>query len=200
MRDARQAPYCKPRPASLDVNVTGTLNLLEEAAAAGVGSFVLTSTTSVYGHALSPPAGELAAWITEQTVPMPKNIYGITKLVAENLCELFARDRGLPSIVLRTGRFFPEQDDDETARLSYDSTNLKVNEFLYRRADIADVAHAHLLAMEQAPKMGFRKLRCVPAYEAEYRRRKWGDLKIRIFTYAKVQSALIPQVLAAAGA
>ncbi len=79
---------------------------------------------------------------------MPKNIYGITKLVAENLCELFARDRGLPSIVLRTGRFFPEQDDDETARLSYDSTNLKVNEFLYRRADIADVAHAHLRLIE----------------------------------------------------
>ena len=185
------------RQAFVDVNVSGTLNLLEEATAAGVGSFVFTSTTSVYGHALSPPAGSRPHGSPSRRCPC-QNIYGITKLVGENLCELFARDRGLPSIVLRTGRFFPEQDDDETARLRYDSTNLKVNEFLYRRADIADVAHAHLLAMEQAPKIRFRKFiisattpfecadlaelrrdaaavvrRYVPAYEAEYRRLKW---------------------------
>jgi nucleoside-diphosphate-sugar epimerase len=34
----------------IDVNVTGTLNLLEEAASAGVESFVFTSTTSVFGR------------------------------------------------------------------------------------------------------------------------------------------------------
>src|SRR5262249_34118766 len=45
----------------VDVNVTGTLNLLEEAAAAGVESFVFTSTTSVFGDALAPPAGAPAA-------------------------------------------------------------------------------------------------------------------------------------------
>jgi nucleoside-diphosphate-sugar epimerase len=149
------------RQAFVDVNITGTLNLLEEAASAGVKSFVFTSTTSVYRHVLAPPAGEPAAWITEGVVPKPKNIYGITKLAAENLCELFAQDGGLPSIVLRTGRFFPEQDDDKAARQSYDDTNLKVNEFLNRRADIADVVSAHLR-------------RHFPGYEAEYRRRKWS--------------------------
>jgi hypothetical protein len=41
----------------VDTNITGTLNLLEEAASAGVRSFVFTSTTSVFGHALTPPAG-----------------------------------------------------------------------------------------------------------------------------------------------
>ena len=41
----------------VDVNITGTLNLLEEAVAAGVGAFVYTSTTSVFGDALVPPAG-----------------------------------------------------------------------------------------------------------------------------------------------
>src|SRR5215475_2638771 len=39
----------------VDTNITGTLNLLEEAVATGVGSFIFTSTTSVFGRALSPP-------------------------------------------------------------------------------------------------------------------------------------------------
>ena len=39
----------------VDTNITGTLNLLEEAVAAGVKSFIYTSTTSVFGDALVPP-------------------------------------------------------------------------------------------------------------------------------------------------
>ncbi len=49
----------------VDVNITGTLNLLEEAAAASVTAFIYTSTTSVFGDALTPPPGEPAAWVTE---------------------------------------------------------------------------------------------------------------------------------------
>lgn len=134
----------------VDTNVTGTLNLLEEAAAAGVGAFVFTSTTSVYGRALTPSADAPAAWITEEVVPVPKNIYGVTKLAAEHLCELFHRNRGLPCLILRTSRFFPEADDRRETREAYADTNVKVNEFLYRRADIEDVVAAHLLAMEKA--------------------------------------------------
>jgi UDP-glucose 4-epimerase len=95
----------------IDVNVTGTMNLLEEAVAAKVGAFVFTSTTSAFGDALSPERDAPAAWITEDVVPIPKNIYGITKLAAENLCELMHRLHALPCIVLRTSRFFPEDDD-----------------------------------------------------------------------------------------
>src|SRR5260370_35554587 len=82
----------------VDTNVTGTLNLLEEAVSAGVKSFVFTSTTSVFGHALTPPAGAPAAWITEEVVPVPKNIYGLTKLAAENLWEPFQKDTGFRCI------------------------------------------------------------------------------------------------------
>jgi UDP-glucose 4-epimerase len=114
----------------VDINITGTLNLFEEASMAGVEAFVFTSSTSVFGHALTPPAGAPAAWITEDVVPIPKNIYGVTKLAAENMCELFARDHGLPCAVLRTGRFFPEQDDDREMREGYEDRNLKVNELL----------------------------------------------------------------------
>ena len=183
----------------VDTNISGTLNLLEEAASAGIGSFVFTSTTSVFGHALTPPAGAPAAWITEEVVPVPKNIYGVTKLAAENICELIQQSSGLPCIVLRTSRFFPEEDDDKTARRTYDDANLKVNEFLYRRADIEDVVSAHMLAMQMAPTIGFGRYiisattpftrddvlqlrrgapsvvrRHAPSYDPEYRRRGWS--------------------------
>lgn len=146
-----------PHQAFIATNITGTLTLLEEAVAAGVGCLVFTSTTSVYGHALRPARDAAALWIDEDVVPRPKNIYGITKLGAEQLCELFHRKHGLPCIVLRTARFFPEQDDDRKAREAYPDDNLKVNEFLYRRADIEDVAAAHLLAMSKAAAIGFER-------------------------------------------
>ena len=79
----------------VDVNISGTLNLLEEAATAGVTAFVYTSTTSVFGDALVPPPGEPAAWITEDVTAVPKNIYGVTKAAAEDLCQLFARNHSL---------------------------------------------------------------------------------------------------------
>ncbi|GAB2803117.1 NAD-dependent epimerase/dehydratase family protein [Dyella kyungheensis] len=141
----------------LDVNLTGTLSLLEEAVASGVDSFVYTSTTSVFGDALSPPAGEPAAWITEDVMPVPKNIYGVTKAAAEDLCQLFARNQGLATMVLRTSRFFPEEDDDRSVRGRYSDDNLKTNEYLHRRVDIEDVVGAHLLAARRAPMLGFRR-------------------------------------------
>jgi UDP-glucose 4-epimerase len=139
----------------VDVNVSGTLNLLEAACAAGTGAFVFTSTTSAFGDALSPPPGEPAAWITEAVAPRPKNIYGATKTAAEDLCQLFARNEGLPCLVLRTSRFFPEGDDDALARDAFDDANLKTSEFLYRRVDIADVVDAHELAIAAAPRLRF---------------------------------------------
>jgi UDP-glucose 4-epimerase len=139
----------------VDVNVTGTLTLLEAAVAAGVRCFVFTSTTSAFGRALVPPPGAPAAWIDEDVVPVPRNIYGVTKTAAEDLCELAHRDHGLPCLILRTSRFFPEGDDRDDIRASYDDLNIKVNELLNRRVDLADVVDAHRLALERAPELGF---------------------------------------------
>ncbi|WP_343746789.1 NAD(P)-dependent oxidoreductase [Chitinophaga sp.] len=139
----------------IDTNITGTLRLLEAAVAAGVGRFVFTSTTSVFGEAMAPVPGGPAVWVTPALAPMPKNIYGITKVAAEDLCRLFYRKQGLPCIVLRTSRFFPEIDDDRSKREAYDDTNLKVNELLFGRVDLADVVTAHLLAAENATAIGF---------------------------------------------
>jgi len=139
----------------IDTNVTGTLNLLESASAAGVKSFVFTSTTSAFGSQLRPGAGEAAVWVTEELPSVPKNIYGATKLMAENLCELFFRERRLPVVVLRTSRFFPEDDDDPAMRSAYTLDNAQANELLYRRLDIADAVSAHLLAVASAGEIGF---------------------------------------------
>jgi nucleoside-diphosphate-sugar epimerase len=145
------------RQAFVDTNVTGTLVLLEESVAAGVGAFVHTSTTSAFGRALTPGEGAPAAWITEDVVPRPRNIYGATKVAAEDLCELLARDHGLPCLILRTSRFFPEKDDSEQVRTGYADANAKVNELLYRRIDLSDVVGAHLAALDKAPQIGFAR-------------------------------------------
>ena len=182
----------------VETNVLGTLILLEEAARAGVRSFVMTSTTSAFGDALNPPPGEPAAWIDESVAPVPKNIYGVSKTAAEDLCRLFSRNEGLACVVLRTSRFFPEEDDDPEARAAFADANLKANEFLFRRVAIEDVVEAHLVAAERAPSIGFGKyvisattpfrredaarLRTdaaavvrqrVPGWEDEYARRGW---------------------------
>lgn len=201
----------------VDTNVTGTLNLLEEAAGAGVGAFVFTSSTSAFGRALTPGPDDPAAWITEEVVAIPRNIYGVTKVAAEDLCELFARDRGLPCVVLRTSRFFPEEDDREEIRSAYDDSNVKVNEFLYRRVDLQDAVAAHLLALERARSIGFGCFivsattpfsrddlvdlrrdapavvrRLFPEYEAEYRRRGWKMFPSlgRVYVNARAREVL----------
>lgn len=182
----------------IDTNITGTLTLLEEAVSAGVDSFIFTSTTSTFGDALVPPRGAPAAWITEEVKPIPKNIYGATKTAAEDLCRLFYRNFQLPCLILRTSRFFPEEDDQKAVRAEYSNLNAKANELLYRRADIEDIVSAHLLAMEKAPEIGFDRYiisatspfteadlpqlatdapvvvsRLFPAYENIYQRQGW---------------------------
>ncbi len=143
------------RQAFVDTNITGTLTLLEAAVAAGVSSFVFTSTTSVFGRALAPAVTAPATWVTEDMVPVPRNVYGVTKSAAEDLCELVSRNHGLPCVVLRTSRFFPEGDDLDEVRATYEDANVKANELLYRRVDLEDVVSAHRLAIDRAPEIGF---------------------------------------------
>lgn len=143
------------------VNVQGTLNLLEEAVAPGskVDRFIFTSTTSLMIsreiRAGSSGGANKAAWITEKLTPLlPRNIYGVTKLSAEHLCRLFHELHGLPVIILRTSRFFPEEDD--MAHLILQSEpNTKANEFLFRRLTVEDAAESHVVALSKAPAVGF---------------------------------------------
>lgn len=143
-----------PRQAFIDVNVSGTLNLLEAAVAAKASRFVFTSTTSLMiSSAIREGRGDKAVWIDETLAPLePRNVYGITKLAAEQMCRLVHNEHGLPVIVLRTGRFFPENDDTHQI---LSGENMKANELLHRRLTVEDAAEAHLVALERAPELGF---------------------------------------------
>lgn len=143
-----------PAQEFVDVNVTGTLNLLRAAAEAGHDRFVFTSTTSLMvSQAVREEAGPAAVWLDERSGPLePRNIYGVTKLAAEGLCRLHHLERGLSCVVLRTGRFFPEDDDTHG---DPPGPNLKANELLNRRLTVEDAAEAHAVALERAPAVGF---------------------------------------------
>jgi nucleoside-diphosphate-sugar epimerase len=78
----------------LERNVRATRRLLEAVWQAGSPRFVHASSASVYGPDGGGPTGEDAA-------RRPASPYGLSKLAAEELVELYARERGVPSTVLR---------------------------------------------------------------------------------------------------
>ena len=142
------------RQAFVDVNVTGTLNLLEAAVKHRTSSFVFTSTTSLMiTQSVRDEIAEAAVWLDETSGPLsPRNIYGATKRAAEELCRLVHTDHSLAVIILRTARFFPEEDDTHR---TLTGENMKANEFLHRRLTVEDCARAHVVALEQATQVGF---------------------------------------------
>lgn len=140
--------------AFVDVNVTGTLNLLQAAAATGVSRFVYTSTTSLMiSERIRAELDDAAVWLDEESGPLaPRNMYGVTKLAAENLCRIHHVEQRLNCVVLRVGRFFPEEDDSQR---ELPGPNLKANEMLHRRLTVHDAARAHIAALEAASDLGF---------------------------------------------
>ncbi|MFJ6323805.1 MULTISPECIES: NAD-dependent epimerase/dehydratase family protein [unclassified Rhizobium] len=113
------------------VNVEGTRLLAEAALSCGIRRFVFTSTTALYGHAVTPGR---CCWIDELTVPQPKSIYHRTKLAAEHALETVAFTE-LQARVLRMSRSFPEP------------ANAMASYRLHRGIDIRDVAAAHAMAL-----------------------------------------------------
>jgi len=162
------------RQAFIDVNVTGTLNLLEAAARVEVRSFVFTSTTSLMiTQAIRDETAGEAVWLDEDSGPLkPRNIYGITKRSAEELCRLIQAETGMPIVILRTARFFPEEDDTHR---DLSGENMKANEFLNRRLTVTDCARAHVVALERAPGIGFGKY--IVSAPTPFAREDAADLK-----------------------
>jgi nucleoside-diphosphate-sugar epimerase len=75
-------------------NVLATQAVLEAAKAHDVTKLVYASSSSVYGNAESYPTAETLR-------PQPVSPYGVTKLAAEHLCELYRTGFGLPTVSLR---------------------------------------------------------------------------------------------------
>ena len=75
-------------------NVLATQMLLECAKEVGIESFVCASSSSVYGDSAALP-------MREDAECRPFSPYGVTKLAAEHLARLYARNFGLPTVSLR---------------------------------------------------------------------------------------------------
>jgi len=112
-------------------NVDATSRLLDFAAGSGARHFVLTSTTSLYGHAFQQDCK--AVWVDEQLQPAPRDIYDETKLQAEGI--VASAGNALSVTSLRMSRCFPEPPD------------VMAWYRLHRGVDRRDVAEAHALAL-----------------------------------------------------
>jgi UDP-glucuronate 4-epimerase len=75
-------------------NVLVTQRVLEAARATGIGRLVFASSSSVYGNCTSYPT-------TEDSPLRPFSPYGVTKLAAESLCNLYSANWGVPAVSLR---------------------------------------------------------------------------------------------------
>jgi len=87
-------PYCNEHPySSSDINIRGTINVLDAAAANKVKKVFFASTAAVY-PIYDEAVGELHA-------TGPLDIYGLSKLTGEHLCNEFHLKTGIPTVVCR---------------------------------------------------------------------------------------------------
>jgi len=117
-----------------DVNVTGTKNILEGAAKAGAKRVVFTSSIWATGHG-NPPPDELP--IDESLTRAPREVYGLTKILGEQMCRYAAANYGMSTIAVRPGGIRP-------AELYAPAEAC----YLFGAVDVRDVAQAHVLALE----------------------------------------------------
>ena len=93
---------------SHEAAATATLRLLEAARAAGVATFVNSSSSSVYGNVSQPPMVE--------TMPtLPRSPYAVAKLAAEGYTRVFAALHGMRTVSLRYFNVFGPRQDPNSA-------------------------------------------------------------------------------------
>ncbi|KXK39721.1 MAG: UDP-glucose 4-epimerase [Candidatus Hinthialibacteria bacterium OLB16] len=131
-------------------NMGVTQRLLEACRTARIERFVNASSSSVYGNTPDLPA-------REDSRLCPASPYGVTKLAAEKLCDVYRSEMGVPAVSLRLFTVFgPRQRPDMAfdrfirAGLSGDPIHIygdgsQVRNFTY----VSDVADAFLLAAER---------------------------------------------------
>jgi UDP-glucose 4-epimerase len=124
------------------INVTGTFNVFEAARDAGVRRMVLSSTMGVYGRSLRRSA-DAFAWTAEDDPLLPGDVYGLSKVLCEEMGAYYARAHGIVTVALRFGMYVPESFVRYGFRL------------LYGGVDDRDVADAVLRSLTHEPPDGF---------------------------------------------
>ncbi|AIF51771.1 SDR family NAD(P)-dependent oxidoreductase [Pelosinus sp. UFO1] len=88
-----------------DVNISGTVNLLEACRKTNVKRIVFSSTAAVYGNATNLP-------VKEATPKGPTSFYGLSKLTCENYLSLYNQVYGLEFMILRYANVYGERQGD----------------------------------------------------------------------------------------
>lgn len=99
---ALQTPDCNAyRQMGLQINLGGTLNIIEAMKATGLRleRYIFASSIAVYGPRSSYPAGR----VPMLAEPKPVNLYGTWKLAGEQLSRIFCEETGVPTLSLRPG-------------------------------------------------------------------------------------------------
>ncbi len=92
----------------IDINVNGTLMVLEEAAKAGVKKLIYASSAAVYGN-------HSGAILREDMKADPHSVYAVTKLDGEHYCKIFSESGKLKTVSLRYFNVFGPRQDPESA-------------------------------------------------------------------------------------
>ena len=123
------------------INVTGTFNVYRAARDAGVSHVVLGSSMVVYGDI----GGGDEPWqaVTEQSPLRPANLYGLTKVLSEDIARYHATPGTISTVALRLGMFVPETFERYGFRL------------LFGGVDDRDVAQSVVRALDHRPQDGF---------------------------------------------
>lgn len=130
-------------------NILVTQKFLEDCLSLDIKKFVFASSSSVYGDVTGSP-------IRENSLPRPISPYGVTKLAAENLCFLYWKNYGIPTISLRYFTVYGPRQRPDMAINKFVKAVLKgkkvtiygngeqTRDFTY----ISDVVNANILAAE----------------------------------------------------
>ena len=131
------------------LNVVGTLNMLEAARLAGTKRFVFASSNAPLGKQ-PPPA-------TEDKAPLPISPYGASKLAGEGYCLAYHGSWGLGTVALRFANLYGPfsahknsvvakfiKDIQSTGTITIDGDGLQTRDFIY----VGDLCEAVVLALE----------------------------------------------------
>jgi nucleoside-diphosphate-sugar epimerase len=140
-----------------DNNILATQRLLEAAKNKEISNylkkFIFASSSSVYGNAETIPT-------SENVLPQPVSPYGVTKLAAEHLVELYAVEFGLPTVSLRYFTVYGPRQRPDMAFHKFINAGLKNEEILVygdgnQSRDftfIDDIVEANILAAKAESK------------------------------------------------
>lgn len=199
---------------SNEVNVGGTLNVLNAARTVGVKTLVYASSSSIYGEGQTLP-------IKEDAIPNPLSPYAVSKLAGEKYCIAFARLYRMHIVCLRYFNVFGPRQDPSS---QYSAVIPKFTYFLKHGRSptifgdgeqtrdftfVGNVVGANLLAAEKAPRVAgevfnvaggkgvsvnelVRRLRELIGSEVkpEYAPPREGEVKHSVANVQKIQNIL----------